>query len=106
MLKGFCALIAVDNIGTARQIAVAPNGGVYVAIPSRGASGRGIIALRDTKGDDHFDMKENFGDGCGTGVRLLQRISVRRVDRPPGALENDPRTTQSPPVQWRLLYAV
>ena len=31
---GFCALVAVDGLGPARHIAVAPNGDVYVALQS------------------------------------------------------------------------
>src|ERR1700677_30124 len=60
---GFCALVAVDGIGTARHIAVASNGGVYVALIGGGRNQpTGVVALRDTKGDGHFDMKESFGE--------------------------------------------
>src|SRR5581483_1473143 len=48
---GFCALVAADNLGAARHIAVAPNGDVYVALQTAGrGEGGGVVALRDTKG--------------------------------------------------------
>jgi glucose/arabinose dehydrogenase len=78
---GFCALVAADNIGTARQITVAPNGDVYVALQNRGTGG-GVVALRDTKGDGHFDVKETFGDGSGTGIGLYNGyLYVAQTDR-------------------------
>jgi hypothetical protein len=65
---GFCALVAADNLGTARHMVVAPNGDVYVALLSQTATGGGVVALRSTKGDGHFDMKETFGEGSSTGI--------------------------------------
>ncbi len=67
---GFCALVAADNLGTARHIAVAPNGDIYVALQSDRTHKGGAVALRDTKGDGHFDMKEPFGTGSTTGIEL------------------------------------
>jgi glucose/arabinose dehydrogenase len=67
---GFCALVVADGLGTARHIAVAPNGDVYVALMSERNQKGGVVALRDTKGDGHFDMKENFGTGSTTGIVL------------------------------------
>src|SRR5438445_429454 len=48
---GFCALVVADQVGAPRHIAVAPNGDLFVALESRGASG-GVLALRDTSGDE------------------------------------------------------
>ena len=77
---GFCALVAADNIGTARQIAVAPNGDVYVAIQSRGAGG-GVVALRDTKGDGHFDVKRHLAT-AHHGIGLYNGyLYVAQTDR-------------------------
>jgi hypothetical protein len=33
---GFCALVVADGIGTARHIAAAPNGDIYVALQENG----------------------------------------------------------------------
>ena len=67
---GFCALVVADNLGPARHMAVAANGDVYVALQSDRAHKGGAVALRDTKGDGHFDTKENFGTGSTTGIAL------------------------------------
>jgi glucose/arabinose dehydrogenase len=67
--SGFCALLAVDGIGTARHIAVAPNGDVYVALMGRRNAGGGVAALRpDASG--HLTTKETFGTGSSTGIGL------------------------------------
>jgi glucose/arabinose dehydrogenase len=65
---GFCALVVADGVGTARHLAVAENGDVYVAI--RGNNPGGIVALHDTNGDGRFEQKEHFGEGSTTGVAL------------------------------------
>ncbi len=65
--QGFCAFIAVDGIGADRNIAVAPNGDVYVALQGQADKG-GVVALRSTKGDGKFDVKEHFGSGSLTGI--------------------------------------
>src|SRR5580698_10988125 len=92
--SGFCALVAVDGLGAARHIAVAPNGDVYVALQSDRNSGGGVVALRDTKGDGHFDMKETFGEGSSTGIGLrngylyvAKMQSVERYKMTPGELK-------------------
>ena len=73
--QGFCALVVADDVGTARHMAVAPNGDLYVATQTRGArggpqTGGGVIALRDTNGDGKFDVREQIGSGSTTGVGL------------------------------------
>lgn len=67
--QGFCALVAADDLGTARHLAVAPNGDVYVALQGMGDKG-GVMALRDTNGDGKFEVKEHFGQGSFTGIAL------------------------------------
>jgi glucose/arabinose dehydrogenase len=91
---GFCAVVAVDGLGEARHIAVAPNGDVYVALLSAKKEGGGVVALRDTKGDGHFDMKETFGEGSSTGIGLRNGYlyvakvnSVERYKMTPGQLK-------------------
>src|ERR1700691_1081521 len=69
--SGFCALVAADDLGPARHMVVAPNGDLYVALQSGPkGSGGGVVALRSTKGDGKFDMKETFGEGSSTGIAL------------------------------------
>jgi glucose/arabinose dehydrogenase len=92
---GFCAFLAVDGLGTARHIAVAPNGDVYVALMREGRQkGGGIVALRDTNGDGRFEMKEHWGDASSTGIALRNGYlyvglmnSVQRYKMTPGQLK-------------------
>src|SRR5580704_8235785 len=78
--------VAADDLGPARHMTVAPNGDLYVALQTgaQGAGG-GVVALRDTKGDGHFDMKESFGAGSSTGIGLrngyLYVAKVNSVER-------------------------
>jgi glucose/arabinose dehydrogenase len=72
---GFCALVAADNLGPARHMAVAPNGDLYVALMTSGGRGQpqtggGAVALRDANGDGRFEIKEPFGSGSTTGIAL------------------------------------
>ena len=55
--KGFCALVAVDDIGAARHAVAAPNGDLYVALQAKGGGAGGVVALHDSKGDGHFDVR-------------------------------------------------
>jgi glucose/arabinose dehydrogenase len=91
---GFCALVAIDGLGAARHIAVAANGDVYVALQGGRNGGGGVVALRDTKGDGHFDTKETFGEGSSTGIALHDGYlyvahpqSVERFKMTPGELK-------------------
>jgi glucose/arabinose dehydrogenase len=80
--KGFCALVAADNLGTARQAAVAPNGDLYVALQSRSGKDGGVVALRDNNGDGRFDVQEKFGEGSGTGIGFYNGyLYVAQTDR-------------------------
>ncbi|HWF08684.1 MAG TPA: hypothetical protein VG297_09475 [Bryobacteraceae bacterium] len=63
---GFCAAVVANNIGTARHIAVAPDGDIYVALQGKG----GVAALHSSKNDGMFDVKEIIGEGSATGVAL------------------------------------
>jgi glucose/arabinose dehydrogenase len=72
---GFCAQVVADNLGVARQMAVARNGDLYVALMTGGGRGQpetggGAVALRDTNGDGRFDVVEKFGAGSTTGIGL------------------------------------
>ena len=66
--KGFCALVVADNLGTARHAVAAANGDLYIALRSEGGNAGGVVALHDSKGDGHFDIKQKFGDGSATGI--------------------------------------
>src|SRR5262245_46665423 len=68
--EGFCALAIADDVGTARHLAVAPNGDVYVALQEGRAKPLGVAALRDTNGDGKMDQTERFGDKSTTGIAL------------------------------------
>jgi len=92
---GFCALVAADDLGPARHMIVDPNGDLYVALQTgSGGTGGGVVALRDTKGNGHFDMKETFGEGSSTGIGLRNGYlyvakvnSVERYKMTPGQLK-------------------
>src|ERR1051326_7349669 len=88
---GFCAVVAADNLGTARHLTVAPNGDTYVALQAKPG---GVVALRDTNGDGKFDQKESFGMGSITGIALrngylyVAKInSIERFKMTPGQLK-------------------
>ena len=90
---GFCALVVADNLGTARHLAVTAKGDVYVALMSGRNQKGGAAALRDTKGDGHFDTQEKFGTGSTTGIALhngylylAHPASVERYKMTPGQL--------------------
>jgi glucose/arabinose dehydrogenase/mono/diheme cytochrome c family protein len=81
--SGFCATVFADNIGHARQMAVAPNGVVYVNTWSgtyfrndTPPAGGFLVALQDTRGDGRADVVARFGPGTeagnagGTGIAL------------------------------------
>ena len=72
--SGFCATVFADNLGHARQLAVAPNGTVYVNTWSgvyfhndKPPPGGFLVALRDTRGDGHADVIARFGESVTTG---------------------------------------
>jgi hypothetical protein len=76
--QGFCALVAADGLGTARHLAVAPNGDVFVALQGQGEMG-GVMALRDTNGDGKFEVKEHFGKAALRESRCATDISTWRA---------------------------
>lgn len=66
---GFQAVKVADSLGSARHIAIAENGDIYIAL-RRQNNGGGIVALRDTDGDGKADQKEYFGEHAGTGIGI------------------------------------
>jgi glucose/arabinose dehydrogenase len=80
---GFCASVFADNLGHARQLAVAPGGVVYVNTWSSAytkydnARGGFVVALKDADGDGHAEIMGRFGTvhergkaGGGTGIAV------------------------------------
>jgi hypothetical protein len=62
---GFCATVFANNIGHARQTAIAPDGTLYVNTWSGSyynndtpPAGGSLVALKDTHGDGHADVIE------------------------------------------------
>src|SRR5262249_49164710 len=72
--KGFCATIFADKVGHARQMAVAPDGTLYVNTWSgvyygndKPHEGGFLVALKDTKGDGEADTIVRFGPTYADG---------------------------------------
>ena len=97
--SGFCATIFADKVGHARQLAVAPDGTVYVNTWSgiyygndKPHDGGFLIALKDTKGTGHADVNVRFGptfaEGAHGGHRhlALQEFALCRARRQDRAL--------------------
>ena len=60
---------------------------------AEGGSSGGVVALHDSKGDGHFDVKQNFGSGSSTGIGfydgylyVAQPTQVIRYKMAPGQL--------------------
>jgi glucose/arabinose dehydrogenase len=98
--QGFCAMVAANDVGPARHLAVAPNGDLYVAMESRSGrggapeTGGGVVALHDANGDGRFEIKEQIGTGSTTGVGLRNGYlylahlnTVERFKMTPGQLK-------------------
>ena len=65
---GFCALLVAEGLTSARHLAVAPNGDVFVA---RSGQSGGVTVLRDTTGDGKADVVGAFYTGPGgSGIAL------------------------------------
>jgi glucose/arabinose dehydrogenase len=62
---GFCASVFADRVGAPRHIAVSASGDVYTML-----SGGAVLALRDTNGDGHADVRATFGRSGNSGLYL------------------------------------
>ena len=91
--NGFCATVFADKIGHARQLAVTPDGTVYVNTWSgvyynndKPQDGGFLVALKDTKGTGHADVNQRFGptfaEGAhgGTGIWLYKNWLYAEID--------------------------
>lgn len=67
--EGFNAIKAADGLGTARHIAVASNGDVFVKLEKL-KDGKGIYQLHDADNDGRFEQLKGFGSFIGTGICL------------------------------------
>jgi glucose/arabinose dehydrogenase/cytochrome c5 len=90
---GFCATVFADDLGHVRQLAVAPDGVVYVNswsgayYPGSEPPADGfLIALQDTNGDGRADHDKRFGetpaDGAkgGTGIAVYKGYVYAEVN--------------------------
>jgi glucose/arabinose dehydrogenase len=69
--QGFCATLVAGQLGPVRQLAVAPNGDLYVALSGKaGDNTGGVLAFRDKDGDGKPDERASFGPGGGNDVKL------------------------------------
>ena len=91
--SGFCATIFADKVGHARQLAVTPDGTVYVNTWSGVYYGNDtpheggfLVALKDTKGTGQADVNVRFGptfaEGAhgGTGIWLYKNWLYAEID--------------------------
>lgn len=67
---GFCAVQVAEGVGEARNLAVAPNGDLYVAAYEGNDTPGGVVALRDTTGDGVADVRVEHPSDGGTGIAL------------------------------------
>jgi glucose/arabinose dehydrogenase/cytochrome c5 len=74
--NGFCATVFADKVGHARQLAVTPDGIVYVNTWSgvyynndTPPPGGFLLALKDMKGTGHADVNVRFGPTSAEGAR-------------------------------------
>jgi glucose/arabinose dehydrogenase len=65
---GFCVTVFADSVRGARQLAVAPNGDVFVSVEGRTG---GVVALRDANHDGKADVREQFATGFTSSVVAL-----------------------------------
>ena len=65
---GFCASIYADSLNGVRQITVAPNGDLFVAVTGRSG---GVVALRDQNKSGKVDRREKFATGYASNHVFL-----------------------------------
>lgn len=65
---GFSATIIADDLGSARHIAVAPNGDIYIKL-ARTKNGIGIVWLQRSA-DGKSYLQKRFGNYGGTGIAI------------------------------------
>ena len=97
--SGFTAIKAADSLGSARHIAVASNGDLFVKLEKL-KDGKGIYLLHDAKNDGHYEPVTSFGNYIGTGIYLkngyLYASSNTDVYRYKLGADNKPADTSNP----------
>ena len=78
--EGFCAIVFHSGVGAARELAVADNGDVFVAIRNRGGQSGGVVALRDTDDDHKAETREAWGTEGGSGIALGDSVLYLATD--------------------------
>ncbi len=78
---GFCAILFHNGIGAARELVVADNGDVFVAVRDRSGRSGGVVALRDTDDDHKAETRENWGTVGGSGIALGDGFLYLATDR-------------------------
>lgn len=94
---GFCADIVADNLGSARHLAVSPQGRIYVTLRNQQLDAGGLLMLVDVDRDGHTDRIEQISEEPGLGIAIsgghLYFGADRRVVRYPldenGAAEKE-----------------
>lgn len=66
---GFSAGIFAEDVGSARHIAITPQGNAYVKL-GKLSNGSGIVLLQDLDKDGKAEKRTSFGDFAGTGVSV------------------------------------
>jgi glucose/arabinose dehydrogenase len=66
---GFSMQLFAEDLGTARHIAVTPQGNVYVKL-GKLTDGNGIVMLQDVNKDGKAEKKTSFGNFTGTGIAV------------------------------------
>ena len=92
--KGFCATVFADSLSGPRQLVVAPNGDVFVALQGRRDAPGGILALRDRDRDGVADEQRRVGAFRASGIALFDNYlytdntsAILRFPLRAGALE-------------------
>jgi len=65
---GFQVNVLADQLGSARHIAVSPQGDLFIKLNSA-RGGKGIVVLHD-EGNGKASVKRSFGDYGGTGIAI------------------------------------
>ena len=77
---GFAVQIFAENLGTARHIAITPQGNAYVKL-SKLSNGSGIVLLQDLDKDGKAEKQTAFGTFTGTGIAVKGNYLYASSDR-------------------------
>lgn len=77
---GFCAILFHNGVGAARELVVADNGDVFVAVRDRSGQTGGVVALRDTDDNHKADERQSWGTVGGSGIALGDGVLYLATD--------------------------